>query len=165
MCHATPKYPWSLFPPTSNYREVMNLDPMSETGIDLTTLLLCDYANIREGMINIVSGGITRIGSSIGFPTAIDAHLAMSVYVHPHRVSETHSGRMVLRFPDTVEEIARIEFEFHGDADLHPGEGLNFHFALPLQGISVPRAGQIDISVTVNEAPIGLLSFWLVDAS
>ena len=165
MYHATPKCPWSLFLPASNYREVMNLDPMSEIGIDLTTLLLCDYANIREGMINIVSGGITRIGSSIGFPTAIDAHLAMSVYVHPLRVSETHTGRMVLRFPDTVEEIARIEFEFHGDADLHPGEGLNFHFALPLQGISVPRAGQIDISVTVNEAPIGLLSFWMVDAS
>lgn len=159
------KYPWSLFPLESKYREVMNLDPMGDTGIDLTTLLLCDYANIREGMINIVSGGITRIGSSIGFPTAIDAHLAMSVYVQPHRVRETHTGRVVLRYPDTVEEIVRIEFQFHGDADLHPGEGLNFHFALPLQGVQAPHAGQIDVSVTVNEAPIGLLSFWMVDAS
>ena len=165
MCHGMQKCLWSLFPLASKYREVMNLDPMAESGIDLTTLLLCDYANIREGMINIVSGGITRIGSSVGFPTAIDAHLAMSVYVHPHRVAETHTGRIVLRFPDTVEEIARIEFQFHGDADLHPGEGLNFHFALPLQGIAAPHAGQIDVSVTVNESPIGLLSFWMVDAS
>ena len=165
MCHGTQRCLLSSFLPGSKYREVMNLDPISDTGIDLTTLLLCDYANIREGMINIVSGGITRIGSSIGFPTAIDAHLAMSVYVHPHRVHETHTGRVVLRYPDTIEEIVRIEFQFHGDAELHPGEGLNFHFALPLQGVQAPRAGQIDVSVTVDESPVGLLSFWLVDAS
>lgn len=143
----------------------MRFDPLNDTGIDLTTLLLCDYANIREGMINIVSGGITRIGTSVGFPSPIDAHLAMSVYVHPDKVANTHTGRVVLRYPDTVEEIARIEFQFHGDADLHPGEGLNFHFALPLQGIAAPHAGQIDVSVTINESPIGLLSFWIVDAS
>ena len=143
----------------------MDLTPLNDSGIDLTTLLLCDYANIREGMINIVSGGITRIGSSTGFPTAIDAHLAMSVYVHPDKVASTHTGRVVLRYPDTVEEIARIEFQFHGDAELHPGEGLNFHFALPLNGIAAPHAGQIDVSVTINDSPIGLLSFWMVDAS
>lgn len=89
----------------------------------------------------------------------------MSVYVHPHRVRETHTGRVVLRYPDTIEEIVRIEFQFHGDAELHPGEGLNFHFALPLQGVQAPHAGQIDVSVTVNESPVGLLSFWMFDAS
>lgn len=143
----------------------MNLDDLESTGLDLTTLLLCDYANIREGMLNIVSGGITRIATSNGFPSQIDAHLAMSVYVHPHRVNQTHHGRIVLRHPDTVEELARIEFDFHGDAELNPGEGLNFHFALPLQGVTAARAGQIDISVTVNESPLGLISFWMSDAS
>lgn len=143
----------------------MDLDDFATTGLDLTTLLLCDYANIREGMLNIVSGGITRIATSTGFPSVIDAHLAMSVYVHPDRVSDTHHGRVVMRHPDTVEEIARIEFQFHGDAQLNPGEGLNFHFALPLQGITVHRPGQIDIAVTVNETPVGLISFWMTDAS
>lgn len=143
----------------------MNLDPLADSGIDLTALLLCDYANIREGMLNILSGGITRIGSTHGFPTAIDATVAMSVYVHPHRVGEVHTGRLVMRYPDTIEEIARIEFQFEGDAELNPGEGLNFHFALPLQTIAATRAGQIDISVTIDEAPAGLLSFWMQDAS
>lgn len=143
----------------------MNLDDFETSGLDLTTLLLCDYANIREGMLNVVSGGITRIATANGFPSSIDAHLAMSVYVHPHRVSETHTGRIILRYPDIVEEIARIEFQFHGDAELNPGEGLNFHFALPLQSIVAARPGQIDVSVTVNEAPLGLISFWMSDAS
>lgn len=143
----------------------MNLDDLNSTGLDLTTLLLCDYANIREGMLNIVSGGITRIATSSGFPSAIDAHLAMSVYVHPHRITDTHTGRIILRYPDTLEEIARIEFQFHGDAQLNPGEGLNFHFALPLQSVVAPRAGQIDVSVTVDEAPLGLISFWMSQAS
>ena len=143
----------------------MNLDDFNSTGLDLTTLLLCDYANIREGMLNIVSGGITRIATSSGFPSSIDAHLAMSVYVHPHRIGDTHTGRIILRYPDTVEEIARIEFQFHGDAQLNPGEGLNFHFALPLQSVIAPRAGQIDVSVTVDESPLGLISFWMSDAA
>jgi hypothetical protein len=143
----------------------MNLDEFDSTGLDLTTLLLCDYANIREGMLNIVSGGITRIATSTGFPSHIDAHLAMSVYVHPHRINDTHNGRIIFRYPDTVEEIARIEFQFHGDAQLNPGEGLNFHFALPLQSITAMKPGQIDVSVTVDESPLGLISFWMSDAS
>lgn len=143
----------------------MNLDDLEPLGLDLTTLLLCDYANIREGMLNIVSGGITRIATTSGFPSAIDAHLAMSVYVHPHRVDQTHHGRIVLRHPDTTEEMARIEFDFHGDAQLNPGEGLNFHFALPLQSIVAARPGQIDIAVTVDETPMGMISFWMSDAS
>ena len=64
-----------------------------------------------------------------------------------------------------IEEIARIEFQFEGDAELNAGEGLNFHFALPLQTIAATRSGQIDISVTIDEAPAGLLSFWMQDAS
>lgn len=142
----------------------MNLDPLADSGIDLTTLLLCDFANIREGMLNIISGGITRIGVTNGFPTGIDATIAMSVYVHPHRVGQVHSGRLIMRYPDTIEEIARIEFQFEGDAELNPGEGLNFHFALPLQTIAAPRAGQIDISVTIDDSPAGLVSFWMQDA-
>ena len=142
----------------------MNLDDFDSTGLDLTTLLLCDFANIREGMLNIISGGITRIGVTNGFPTGIDATVAMSVYVHPHRVGQVHSGRLIMRYPDTIEEIARIEFQFEGDAELNPGEGLNFHFALPLQTIAAPRPGQIDISVTIDDSPAGLVSFWMQDA-
>lgn len=134
------------------------------TGTDLTTLLLCDYANIREGMLNIISGGITRISTRTPFPAPIDAHLAMSVYVHPYRVTDTHHGRVVLRYPDTLDELARIEFQFQGDAELEAGEGLNFHFALPLQGVAAERPGQIDISVSLNDAPAGMISFWMAAA-
>jgi hypothetical protein len=45
------------------------------------------------------------------------------------------------------------------------GEGLNFHFALPLQSITAMTPGQIDVSVTVDESPLGLISFWMSDAS
>jgi hypothetical protein len=143
----------------------MNLEVFDNTGLDLTTLTLCDYANVREGMINIVSGGITRIAVHNGFPSVIEAHIAMSVYVQPHRVGEGHSGRVIIRYPDTATEVARIDFEFNVNADRKPGEGLFFPFALPLRGISFPEEGQIDISVSLNEQPAGLVSFWLTDSS
>lgn len=143
----------------------MPLDPIEPTGIDLTTLSLCDYANVREGLLNITSGGITRIAVHHGFPAEIEAHLAMSVYVQPHRVGEAHNGRVILRYPDTATEIVRIDFEFNVDADRNPGEGLNIPFALPLRSAVLPHAGQVDVSVSLDGAPAGLLSFWLIDGT
>jgi len=143
----------------------MSIDPLEPTGLELTTLSLCDYANVREGLLNIVSGGITRIATHSGFPTEIEAHIAMSVYVHPHRVGESHTGRVILRYPDTATEIVRVEIEFNVDAPRQPGEGLNFPFALPLRGVVFQEQGQVDISVSLNNQPAGLVSFWLMDNS
>jgi hypothetical protein len=89
----------------------------------------------------------------------------MSVYVQPHLVGTAHNGRVIIRYPDTAEEIARIDFEFNVDAERNPGEGLYFPFALPLRGIGFPHPGQIDISVSLNNQPAGLVSFWLIDQS
>lgn len=137
------------------------MDPIEPTGLELTVLSLCDYANVREGLLNVVSGGITRITVHGGFPAQIDAHLAMSVYVQPHRVGSAHHGRVILRYPDTATEIARVDVEFNVDADRNPGEGLNIPIALPLRAVAFPHEGQVDVSVSLNEAPAGLLSFWL----
>ena len=81
--------------------------------------------------------------------------------------SEAGNAMLIIPAPNcgvSIEEIARIEFQFEGDAELNPGEGLNFHFALPLQTIAAPRPGQIDISVTIDDSPAGLVSFWMQDA-
>ena len=134
-------------------------------GTHLTTILLCDFANVREGLLNVVSGGITRIICGDGFPAQLPAFLAMSVYVEAHRITDRHDGRVILRHTDTLEEIARMDFEFGGSADLQPGEGMNMHLTFPLHGIAVKRPGQIDISVTINDQPSGLLSVWLLDAA
>lgn len=134
------------------------------SGVELTTLTLCDFANVREGLLNIVSGGITRVGTRQDFPVQLESYIAMSVYVQPHRVDDEHHGRVVLRYPETLEEIARIDFQFNVSAERNPGEGLFFPFALPLRGIVFPHPGQIDVSVTLNEQPVGLVTFWLAEA-
>lgn len=139
----------------------MPLDPIEPTGLDLTTVSLCDYANVREGLLNIVSGGITRVAVHSEFPAHIEAHLAMSVYVHPHRVGQAHNGRVILRYPDTAEEVARVDFEFNVDAERQPGEGLNIPFALPLRTVEFPHDGQVDVSVSLDGSPAGMLTFWL----
>ena len=142
----------------------MSSDPIEPTGLELTVLSLCDFASVREGLLNVVSGGITRITMHAGFPSTVDAHLAMSVYVQPHMVGMTHTGRVILRYPDTMTEIARIDFEFSGDADRNPGEGLHLPFAIPMRAVVFPQAGQVDVSVSLDDAPAGLLSFWVNDS-
>lgn len=134
------------------------------SGLELTTLTLCDYANVREGMINIVSGGVTRITVHGTFPAHVESTIAMSIYVQPHRVGEDHSGRVTLRFPDTMEEIARFDFGFNVNGDRNLGEGLFFPVVLPLREVVFPHAGQVDISVSLNNQPAGLVSFWISEA-
>ena len=135
------------------------------SGLDLTTLTLCDFANVREGMINIISGGITRIAVHSEFPAQVEAYIAMSIYVQPHRVGEDHKGHVILRYPDTMEEVGRVDFSFNVNADRNPGEGLFFPLAIPLRGIGFPQTGQIDVSVTLNDHPAGLVSFWLMEVT
>lgn len=139
----------------------MSADPTQPTGLELTVLSLCDYASVREGLLNIVSGGITRVTVHNGFPSSVDAFLAMSVYVQPHVVGVAHNGRVTLRYPDTAAEIARIDFEFNADAERNPGEGLHLPFALPVRGVVFPEKGQVDVSVSLDGSPAGLLTFWL----
>lgn len=142
----------------------MSID-YNSNGLQLTMLTLCDFANVREGMINVVSGGITRISVHSDFPSSIDSYIAMSIYVQPDRVGEEHVGRVTLRYPDTVEEIARFDFEFSVDGERYPGEGLFFPVAIPMKGITFPHSGQVDLSIALNGQPAGLVSFWLSAAS
>jgi hypothetical protein len=34
-----------------------------------------------------------------------------------------------------------------------------------MRGIGFPHGGQVDISVSLNDQPAGLVSFWLIDNS
>ena len=62
------------------------LDPTEPSGIDLTTLSLCDYANVREGLLNITSGGIDWGTFRIGNNTWKDSETALGLFAFRSRV-------------------------------------------------------------------------------
>jgi hypothetical protein len=115
--------------------------PIDDPGVSLVSLLLADYANVREGLLNVF--------------------LAMMVYVHPDRIDHGHEARVTVKYPETTEKVAQIDFTFNAQASRFPGEGLYVPFALPLRDVVFPHPGEVDVSVALNGQFAGSLTFWL----
>lgn len=139
--------------------------PIDDPGVSLVSLLLADYANVREGLLNVVSAGITRVAPRGDYPFHPDVFLAMMVYVNPDRIDETHEARVTVKYPETTEKIAQIDFTFNAHAARFPGEGLYVPFALPLRDIVFPHPGEVDVSVALNGQFANSLTFWLQDSA
>jgi len=94
--------------------------PIDDPGVSLVSLLLADYANVREGLLNVVSAGITRVAPRGDYPFHPDVFLAMMVYVNPDRIDQTHESRVTVKYPETAEKIAQIDFTFNAQAARFP---------------------------------------------
>lgn len=113
-------------------------------------MLLCDFAQVREGLLTVVSGGVTRVGLS-KFPSPTPLYLAIMLYLPPDAVDSPHSVRVLMKYPDTAEKFAEANVNVSPHpSDEQRAEGISFPVPLDLRGITLPRPGMIDIQVEVD---------------
>jgi hypothetical protein len=131
----------------------------------LTTLLLCDFAQVREGLLFVSSGGVSRVVQS-NYPANPRLHLAMVVHLPAASLGNAHQVHVRLKYPDTAEVIANAEVTIQLNVSTaFPGEGINIPQVIDLVAIQFPRPGQVDVQVSIGEEPSGDLSFWLLAAA
>jgi hypothetical protein len=132
----------------------------------LTTLLLCDFAQVREGLLFVSSGGVSRVVQST-YPANPRLHLAMVVHLPAASLGQTHQVHVRLKYPDTAEVIANAEvaIQLNAVSGTYPGEGINVPQVIDLVAIQFARPGQVDVQVSIGEEPVGDLSFWLLPAA
>lgn len=128
--------------------------------------LLCDAATVREGLLHILGGGVTRAGR-VQFPAPIELTLALRVLIHPTEADESH--RLEVRLQDADGgPIAGFEIEFEADserADLDPGEHLSMPLPLkPPPQVQLPKPGQYSFEVLVDGIHQVSVPFRAVDA-
>jgi hypothetical protein len=149
--------------------------------LSLTTVLLCDHAQVREGLLFVHSGGVSRVIPST-YPASIRVHLALVLHVPAAEVTGSHKVDVRFKYPDTAELIATAEVAMQLQAvqGTYPGEGVNIPQVIDLSLIPFPRPGQVDVQISVvpaapdpDAAALGLdatpgdvvdLSFWLLPA-
>jgi hypothetical protein len=150
--------------------------------LTLTTVILCDHAQVREGLLFVHSGGVSRIVPG-SYPASIRVHLALVVHVPASEVTDEHTVDLRFKYPDSAELIAtaQIALRLNEIQGAYPGEGINVPQVVDMSLIPFPRPGQVDVQVTVNptgaaDALIGHgltpegdpsvvdLSFWLLPA-
>lgn len=98
--------------------------------------LLCDAATVREGLLHVLGGGITRAGRT-EFPSPVGLTLALRILVHPTEMDRQHQLEVRLQGADG-EQIGGFEvgFELEDPGGLEPGE----HASLPLPLVPPPEA-------------------------
>lgn len=112
--------------------------------------LLCDSATVREDLLHILGGGITRLGRST-FPAPLNAALALRVMVHPTESSRRHQLEVRLIAEDGAPvATVEIEFELASAGTARPGEELSASFAVPLHTVGLPSPGAYSFELLID---------------
>lgn len=112
--------------------------------------LLCDAVTVRDDLLHILGGGITRLQRP-SWPGPLGVSLAVRVMVHPTERKETHTLRCVLVDQDG-QEIVRAEAEFSmvATGPMQPGEEFNVPIPIPLAHLLIPRATAYSFELLVD---------------
>jgi len=120
--------------------------------VRIDTALLCDAATVREGLLHILGGGVTRLNRPEYPAQLAPLTLALRILVHPSEADRTHQLDVRLQAED-AQEIAKFDVQFGiGDpGDVQPGEELSV--ALPLimpPQIGMPQAGRYSFELLID---------------
>jgi hypothetical protein len=117
----------------------------------IDTALLCDSATVREGLLHILGGGITRINRP-SFPAPLAAALALRVMVHPTEANRTHQLTVYLLDTDG-EQVAevRIDFGLNDPSVLDVGEEASLALPIPLHNVPIPHEGAYNFELLIDE--------------
>lgn len=129
--------------------------------VRLDALILCDFAQIRDGLLFVQSGGVTRLVAP-KLPAAFACHVAAMVYMPPNEAVDAHHMVMKIKSADTATLVATINVELHEARrpdGLLPGEGRQVPVVVPLNKVRFPVAGRYDLQVDIDEHMAGDLAF------
>ena len=127
----------------------------------LKSLILCDFAQIREGLLFVQSGGLTRLAAPT-FPAAFACHVGALVWLPPDEAAAAHQMVMKVKSAGAAVVVATINVALHetpAPRGLQPGEGRLVPIVVPLAAVSFPEPGEYDLQVDLDDEFAGDLSF------
>jgi hypothetical protein len=113
--------------------------------------LLCDAATVREGLLHVLGGGVTRAGRP-QFPSPLGLTLALRILIHPTEADRPHNLEVRLQGEDG-QLTAKFELEFGvGDPSaLEPTEHASLPLPLPLPPqVQLPTPGRYSFELLID---------------
>jgi hypothetical protein len=128
--------------------------------MELTTALLCDHVQVREGLLFIVAGGITRLRRP-SYPASLGAGLAVVIEFEQLEAEQPHQFALLIIGEDG-EEVARVEAEIQvGDREgAYAGENVQVPLGIDMGGASLPKPGAYELRIYVDGEPQRTVQFW-----
>ena len=128
--------------------------------IELTTALLCDHAQVRDGLLFVLSGGVSRVMRD-SFPAAMGTCLALVLELDRIEAERAHQLEIVVVGEDG-EDVARMEAEVSVESTsaAKPAEAIQMPFAVDLRAAGIGKPGAYEIRVYVDGQHQRTLQFW-----
>jgi len=129
--------------------------------VEITTAVLCDFAQVRDGLLFLSSGAITRLYRH-DLPAPLGLMVAVVIDVPLEEAGEPHTLRttVVNRHNN---ELAGLTNTFQvGDDGLFPHEVQQVPLVLSLTGVSARSWGTHQVRLSLDDGPPKRLTFYLV---
>jgi hypothetical protein len=128
----------------------------------VTAAMLCDFAQVREGLLFVQSAGVNRMWRA-QTPANLGCMLGVVFEVGPGEYDQTHTLRVTVKQVDTALAVVRIDgtARINSTAGYEPGEAAVVPLALDLRLVEVPSFGQYDVQIAVDGGDTTILSCWV----
>ena len=133
--------------------------PLDERGGMRVDAFLCDAATVREGLLHVLGGGITRIWRD-RYPAELLCSLALLVSMAPAEGDREHSLSVQIAAQDG-EQVASIDALFRstpGPGRI-PGEDLHMPQVLNMHQVAIPSPGVYSATILINGSIYSSLTF------
>jgi hypothetical protein len=122
--------------------------------------VICDFAQVRENLLFICSGGITRVVRP-SLPAALNLYVAAHLEFGEEDMTRPHQIVLVFNHVDSARSILRtsLAVELALPPHAHPGERLVFPLVWHLP--AVDSYGQHDVAIYLNDNEVGRVTLWV----
>lgn len=126
----------------------------------ISSVLLCDFAQVREGLLFVLSGGITRVYRP-KLPGNLGVKAAVVVEIGFAEVGRAHQLVVSVKHAGTAQEMGRLTSGFKAGGALEPGESLYVPIVVDLAAVPVKEYGAHDVQVAIDGAVPAQLTIYV----
>jgi hypothetical protein len=131
--------------------------------MEVTTAMLADFAQVREGLLFVASGGITRCYRD-ALPAPLGVYLATVLDLDRFEAEQVHQLQVSVVDEDG-QPLAEITGEIQlGATQLMINENLNVPITFDLRNVPVERFGSVEIRLYVGGEHRRTLPIWVLQS-
>jgi hypothetical protein len=132
--------------------------------MEVTNALLADFAQVREGLLFVSSGGITRCYRD-QLPAPLGVFLATVLELDRIEAERVHQLQVVVVDEDG-QQLADISGEVQlGQTQMMINENLNVPIVFDLRNVPIERYGSVEVRLYVAREHRRTLPIWVLQPS
>jgi hypothetical protein len=127
--------------------------------VKLLVATLCDFANVREGLLNVTSAGVTRVYAQT-FPAPMNVVLALQLDVAPKDALLPHE--ITVEVSGAGGSVAKVRGGMQIGREGHdPDENRIVSFVLDVRAVGLASYGWYTVTIDIDGEKLGELGFKL----